>query len=41
MNSALWFVIAYNVLLEGAITVARNTDQFLPPADTTLQEQSH
>lgn len=32
MNSALWFVITHHVLLEGAITAALKTDQFLLPA---------
>ena len=41
MNSAPWFVKTYNVLLEGDITVALKTDQFLPPADKMLQQQSH
>lgn len=41
INSVPWFVIAHNVLLEGAITVALNTDKLLPPAGMMLQEQNH
>lgn len=41
INSVPWFVIAHNVLLEGAATVALNTVKLLPPAGMMLQEQNH